>query len=199
MGGFPPFRLSVLHSGCRWCDLDRPGSPSGVNHWRRLRYCQGYAHRLGHQRHFPESVAVAAPVVDHAAIGPIAAPCPRGNEGPVVAARTQREDQHAERLGAAHLTRPERSSKPIQALAPGAHDKLADATLGIQPTIWVLRGESLVVMLVAGEDDVRSGLGDALSGRTHRFLTAMLLSRAEEGVVPIGQGARCRVRSQVSA
>jgi transposase len=28
----------VLRSGCRWRDLDRPGSPSGVTHWRRLRY-----------------------------------------------------------------------------------------------------------------------------------------------------------------
>ncbi len=28
----------VLRSGCRWRDLDRPGSPSGVTHWGRLRY-----------------------------------------------------------------------------------------------------------------------------------------------------------------
>jgi transposase len=37
--------LRVLRSGCRWRDLDRAGSPSGVTHWRRLRYWhrkQGY-------------------------------------------------------------------------------------------------------------------------------------------------------------
>jgi transposase len=33
-----PGILRVLGSGCRWRDLDRPGSPSDVTHWRRLRY-----------------------------------------------------------------------------------------------------------------------------------------------------------------
>src|SRR5215216_275219 len=33
-----PGILRVLRSGCRWRDLDRSGSPSGVTHWRRLRY-----------------------------------------------------------------------------------------------------------------------------------------------------------------
>src|SRR5918997_5180028 len=33
-----PGILRVLRSGCRWRDLDRPGSPSGVTHWRFLRY-----------------------------------------------------------------------------------------------------------------------------------------------------------------
>jgi transposase len=33
-----PGILRVLRSGCRWRDLDRPGSPSGVTHWRRFRY-----------------------------------------------------------------------------------------------------------------------------------------------------------------
>src|SRR5688500_11758496 len=33
-----PGILRVLRSGCRWRDLDRPASPSGVTHWRRLRY-----------------------------------------------------------------------------------------------------------------------------------------------------------------
>jgi transposase len=33
-----PGILRVLRSGCRWRDLDYPGSPSGVTHWRRLRY-----------------------------------------------------------------------------------------------------------------------------------------------------------------
>ena len=40
-----PGILWVLRSGCRWRDLDRSGSPSGVTHWRRLRYwhrMQGY-------------------------------------------------------------------------------------------------------------------------------------------------------------
>ncbi len=33
-----PGILRVLRSGCRWRDLDRPGFPSGVTHWRRLRF-----------------------------------------------------------------------------------------------------------------------------------------------------------------
>src|SRR5215208_5905499 len=33
-----PGILRVLRSGCRWRDLDRPGAPSGVTHWRRLRF-----------------------------------------------------------------------------------------------------------------------------------------------------------------
>src|SRR5215216_3820336 len=41
-----PGILRVLCSGCRWRDLDRPGSPSGVTHWRRLRYWhQGRGYR----------------------------------------------------------------------------------------------------------------------------------------------------------
>lgn len=35
-----PGILRVLRSGCRWRDLDRDNSPSGVTHWRRLRFWQ---------------------------------------------------------------------------------------------------------------------------------------------------------------
>lgn len=35
-----PGILKVLRSGCRWRDLDFPGLPSGITHWRRLRYWQ---------------------------------------------------------------------------------------------------------------------------------------------------------------
>ena len=37
----------MLRSGCRWRDLDRLGSPSGVTHWRRLRY---WHRRKGYRR-----------------------------------------------------------------------------------------------------------------------------------------------------
>jgi transposase len=45
-----PGILRVLRSGCRWRDLDRPGCPSRVTHWGRLRYWhrrRGY-HRVWH-------------------------------------------------------------------------------------------------------------------------------------------------------
>jgi transposase len=42
-----PGILRVLRSGCRWRDLDRPGQPSGVTHWRRLRY---WHRRKGYRR-----------------------------------------------------------------------------------------------------------------------------------------------------
>ena len=42
-----PGILRVLRSGCRWRGLDRPGSPSGVTHWRRLRY---WHRRRGYRR-----------------------------------------------------------------------------------------------------------------------------------------------------
>jgi transposase len=42
-----PGILRVLRSGCRWRALDRPGSPSGVTHWRRLRY---WHRRKGYRR-----------------------------------------------------------------------------------------------------------------------------------------------------
>lgn len=35
-----PGILKVLRSGCRWRDLDRKNYPSGVTHWRRLRFWQ---------------------------------------------------------------------------------------------------------------------------------------------------------------
>lgn len=36
-----PGILKVLRSGSRWRDLDSPGLPSGVTHWRRLKFWQG--------------------------------------------------------------------------------------------------------------------------------------------------------------
>jgi transposase len=42
-----PGILRVLRSDCRWRDLDRPGSPCGVTHWRRLRY---WHRRSGYRR-----------------------------------------------------------------------------------------------------------------------------------------------------
>jgi transposase len=33
-----PGILRILRSGCRWRDLDLPGYPSGITHWRRLQY-----------------------------------------------------------------------------------------------------------------------------------------------------------------
>jgi transposase len=46
--GCPPYTnqellpgiLKVLRSGCRWRDLDRTDCPSGITHWRRLRFWQ---------------------------------------------------------------------------------------------------------------------------------------------------------------
>jgi len=35
-----PGILKLLRSGCRWRDLDVPGIPSGITHWRRLRFWQ---------------------------------------------------------------------------------------------------------------------------------------------------------------
>jgi transposase len=42
-----PGILRVLRSGCRWRDLDHPGSPCGVTHWRRFRY---WYRRKGYRR-----------------------------------------------------------------------------------------------------------------------------------------------------
>lgn len=39
-----PGILRVLRCGCRWRDLDAPGYPSGVTHWRRLRYWKEKRH-----------------------------------------------------------------------------------------------------------------------------------------------------------
>jgi len=33
-----PGILKVLRSGCRWRDLDRKDCPTGITHWRRLRF-----------------------------------------------------------------------------------------------------------------------------------------------------------------
>lgn len=41
-----PGILKVLRSGCRWRDLDLPGYPSGVTHWRRLQFFREH-NRLG--------------------------------------------------------------------------------------------------------------------------------------------------------
>ena len=40
-----PGILKVLRSGCRWRDLNQEGFPSGITHWRRLRFwqkCKGF-------------------------------------------------------------------------------------------------------------------------------------------------------------
>lgn len=37
-----PGVLKVLRSGCRWRDLDKRGYPTGITHWRRLRFWGKY-------------------------------------------------------------------------------------------------------------------------------------------------------------
>jgi len=77
---------------------------------------------------------------------------------PVVAARAQRELEHTERGGIADFTVGMRRAERPMILPTGARNEFSDSALRIGGSVRSLRGKTLVVMIVAADDDVRIGV-----------------------------------------
>src|SRR5215207_5038972 len=123
-----------------------------------------------------------------------------GDKLPLVALRAQGELEDTVDAVGAHLAVGDRGrDRGLASAASGAHYELADALLGVCPPLRVLRGEALVVVLVAGEDHVGVRLIERLPQLLHPPGSgAMFLPGAEAWMVHISEGApRLVVGSEV--
>ena len=109
------------------------------------------------------------------------------HEAPVVAASPERQPEDAEGRAVAHHAARSRQQSRIVAPPTGTHDERSDA---------LDRRETLVVVVVAFEDDIRLRAGEKIPERRVRGIGAVD-ARAEAGVVPVGERARCGVRSEI--
>ena len=117
-----------------------------------------------------------------------ALPC-LGNELPVVAAGLEGELQDAEGCGIAHFAVGFCFPEGAVILAAGAHDEFANAARGICSAIRRLRGEALVIVIVAGDHDVGVGFVESLEKRLNGEIVAVGATGTEERLVPVGEGA----------
>lgn len=83
-------------------------------------------------------------------------------------------------------------------LATGADDEFAYAAGRICHAIRSLRGEALVIMVVAGNHDIGVGFVKRLEEWFNGQIVAMSTAGAEERLVPVGECARDGMRSEVS-
>src|SRR5215208_7910068 len=81
----------------------------------------------------------------------------------------------------------------IEAPAPGADHELPDASLGIRPPPRVLRGKTLVVVVVSVEHHADAGGVEDLPKRLHPFDAGTIPPRSEKRVVEVGKGTRLLV------
>jgi hypothetical protein len=104
--------------------------------------------------------------------------------------------QDPERLRISDLGVGDRSLEATQALAAGPDHELTDAAAGIAVAIRVLERETLIVVVVPDDDDIRADLVEQVPERTYSLRVAVLTG-AEERVVPVGDRAECVARRQV--
>lgn len=123
-------------------------------------------------------------------------PAGHRNEFPDVASRVQRQLQDAGRSGVASLTVGSDALEPAQLFSTGPYHELSDAPRRVCLAIRILSPESLVVVVVSGDDHVRPGRVERLPERLYDGGTAML-ARAEERMVKVCQGAFPGVGLQV--
>ena len=114
-----------------------------------------------------------------------------GDKLPLVFLRVQGEFEHAVSVVVVNLRVGDRVRDLIEAPAPGAHHELPDATIGIRPPVWVLRGKTLValvVVVVAVEHHVDAGGVEDLPKTLHPFDAGTIRPRSEQRVVEVGKG-----------
>src|SRR3954468_10311998 len=87
----------------------------------------------------------------------------------------------------------------VERLAAGSDDEAADSAGAVKGAIGVLRLQALVEVLVPGEHEVRAGVVERLPEGDRLLGPAPFLARerAEQRVVPEGQGARPAVAGEI--
>ena len=121
-----------------------------------------------------------------------------GNEFPVVPARRQGQLEDAERLVVARLGVGDGRSQGVEIGPAGARNDFADPEGGIGHAGGRLRREALVVVVMPIEDQLCSGLVQRLPQRPGRSVDRDG-ARAEQGMVPVGEGALRRVGCEICA
>jgi hypothetical protein len=112
-----------------------------------------------------------------------------GDEAPGVSLWVEGELQHAVGVVVVEFAVSDGILDLVVALATRAHHELADTAFGVRPPARVLRCETLVVVLVAGEDYVSPCLVEGLPERPYLGGAAVYLPGTEARVVHVGQGA----------
>src|SRR5260370_33503943 len=136
---------------------------------------------------FPREKLTIAVARADAGIGE-ALPC-FGNELPVISVGLERELQDAEGGGIAQFAVGLWRAERTVILAAGANDEFADAARGIGRAIGRLRGKTLVIVIVAGDHDIRVGFVERLEERLNSEVVAVGATGAKERLVPVGKRA----------
>src|SRR6267378_1804283 len=122
-----------------------------------------------------------------------------GNELPVISVGLERELQDAEgsRIAqfAVGLWRAERAV----ILAAGANDEFANAAHGIGSATRRLRGEALVIVVVAADNHVGVGFIECLPKGLHGQIISMSAAGTEERLVPVSERASNGMRGEIGA
>jgi hypothetical protein len=116
-----------------------------------------------------------------------------GDKLPLVFLRVQAEFEHAVGFVVLDPRVGDRVRDLIEAPAPGAHHELPDATLGIRPPPGILRGKTLVVVVVTVEHRVDAGGVEDLPKTLHPFEAGTIRPRSEQRVVEVGKSTRLLV------
>ncbi len=111
-----------------------------------------------------------------------------GQEPPVRAGLVQRQPEHPVGVVVAHQAVGAGAADPTELLAPGADDDLGEAVDRVRRAGRVLGGEPLVVVVVAVEHQLRTGVVEVLPELRGLGVVAVR-PRAEPGVVPHRQRA----------
>src|SRR5260370_13893145 len=124
-----------------------------------------------------------------------ALPC-FGNELPVISVGLERELQDAEGGGIAQFAIGLWRAERAVILAAGAHDEFADAARGIGRAIGRLRGEALVIVIMAGDHDIGVGFVESLEERLNGECVAVGAAPPTDRPLPIGRRAAGGVRGE---
>src|SRR5229473_2434009 len=123
-------------------------------------------------------------------------PCFR-NELPVVAAGLEGELQDSEGSGITQFAVGLWFDEGAVILAAGANDEFANAARGIGGAIGRLRGEALVIVVVAGDHNIGVGFVERLEERLNGEVVAVGAAGTEERLVPIGERAGGGMRGEI--
>src|SRR5918992_815457 len=107
---------------------------------------------------------------------------------PIVSLRVQGKFEHAVGVVVVDLRVGDGKRDLIEAPTPCAHHELPDAILGIRPSLRILRGKTLVVVVVSVEHHVDASGEEDLPKTLHSFYTGTIRSRSEQRVVEVDKG-----------
>src|SRR5450432_310941 len=91
----------------------------------------------------------------------------------------------------------EGSHGAVGILAAAADYEFADAVIVVELAVGILRGEAFVIVVVAVDDDVGSGLEECIPERLHERVVTVLAAGAEQRLVPVSESAAVSGTSEI--